>query len=72
MINDMTAKDFWNYHRAQADVYHKKAQQAREIITRFKSRYQFVDALKAECRMKEFRNTRDDHKAKAREYRALM
>lgn len=63
----MSTKDMAVYHKAQAQHFHELAQVARRAVKDAKAERCFVAAAKAECRWREYRQTRDQHKAKARE-----
>lgn len=57
------------YYRAQALIFHKRAQEAWAERKRLRAERKFVEALKAECRAAEYRRERDLCKAKARAYK---
>lgn len=66
---NMTAKEMSDFHRAQAKLFHERAQVARREKVEMKTKGRFLEALKAEMRWKEYIRSRDDHKAKARAYK---
>ena len=62
---DMSHSDLADYHRAQAKLFHDRAQAARKHAGHCKQRRDFVGQLRADDRAKHYRRARDQHKAKA-------
>lgn len=68
-MSDMTHADFASFHKAQAKIFHHRAQVARKEALICKDKRDFLGKLKADGQAKEYRRARDTHKAKAKQHK---
>ena len=70
-MDSMTHKDLAAHYAAQAAHFHDLAQRARKHSLEAKEKRRWLDKLKLDSQAREYRNTRDQYKGKAKEHAAL-